>query len=220
MSPPTSVNIPLADCSILSLPITIQAQFELICYSDVEKPDAFTDRFRSQSTLFRETRQMNDAQLSEQIRSDQLDILVDLSAHMAKNRMLVFARRSAPVQISYLAYPFTTGLSTMDWLVTDRYLDPPLGTGHYHIERLLYLPHSYWCYSPPPSSPKLTPLPAQTKGFITFGSLNNFVKMNQDVWQLWAAHPQLRPKLPPSPPDPRHSNRQRIRPKQPRRRRP
>ena len=162
------------------------AQFELICYSDVEKPDAFTDRFRSQSALFRETRQMNDAQLSEQIRSDQIDILVDLSAHMAKNRLLVFARRSAPVQISYLAYPFTTGLSTMDWLVTDRYLDPPLGTGNNHIERLLYLPHSYWCYSPPPSSPQLTSLPAESKGFITFGSLNNFVKMNNNVWRLWA----------------------------------
>jgi protein O-GlcNAc transferase len=164
-----------------------QTQFELICYSDVEKPDAFTDRFRAQSALFRDTRQTNDAQLSEQIRSDQIDILIDLSAHMAKNRLLVFARRSAPVQISYLAYPFTTGLSTMDWLVTDRYLDPPLGTGHNHIERLLYLPHSYWCYSPPPSSPELTPLPAQSKGFITFGSLNNFVKMNPQVWRLWAA---------------------------------
>jgi predicted O-linked N-acetylglucosamine transferase (SPINDLY family) len=102
--------------------------------------------------------------------------------HMAANRLLVFARRPAPVQITYLAYPGTTGLETMDFRLSDPYLDPPNAHETCYTEKTIRLPTSYWCYEPPPSAPE----PARTHGPITFGCLNNFCKVTDLALATWA----------------------------------
>ena len=100
-------------------------QFEIFCYADVARPDAVTERLRGYADVWRSTVGLADQQLADMIRGDRIDILVDLKMHTANNRLLVFARKPAPVQVAWLAYTGTTGLSTMDYRLTDPYLDPP-----------------------------------------------------------------------------------------------
>ena len=127
-----------------------------------------------------------DQQVAELIRSDQIDILVDLTMHMAKNRLLVFARKPAPVQVTWLAYPGTTGLSTMDYRLTDPYLDPPGANDSCYCEQSIRLPNTFWCYDPLCDQPLVNDLPALANRFITFGCLNHFCKVNDGVLTLWA----------------------------------
>ena len=124
--------------------------------------------------------------LAGQIRDDGIDILVDLTAHMDHNRMLALARKPAPIQASWLAYPATTGLRAIDYRISDVHIDPPGLTEKYSIEKLARLPNSFWCYAPRPDSPDVSELPCLQRGYITFGSLNNFVKINPDVIAVWA----------------------------------
>jgi predicted O-linked N-acetylglucosamine transferase (SPINDLY family) len=160
--------------------------FEIFCYSDCDRPDDTTARIRSLAHAWRESSQLSDGALAEMIRTDAIDVLVDLSLHMANNRMLVFARRPAPVQISYLAYPASGGMRAIDYLLTDPHLDPPGQCEHCYVERLHRLPHTYWCYPDQPDSPTVGPLPARSSGHITFGTLNNICKTNPPVAGLWA----------------------------------
>jgi protein O-GlcNAc transferase len=111
---------------------------------------------------------------------------VDLETHAGKGRLGVFARRAAPVQLCWLAYAGTTGLSNMDYRVTDPYLDPPDSDLSVYAERSLRLADTFWCYDPRRTEPGVNPLPALRSGHITFGSLNNFVKVNREVIALWA----------------------------------
>src|SRR5262249_56434304 len=104
------------------------------------------------------------------IRLDRIDILVDLAGHTALNRMLVFARKPAPVQVAYFGYPNTTGLATMDYRITDAHADPPGLTEESYTEELIRLPEIAWCYQPS-ASPEVGPLPALSVGYVTFGSL-------------------------------------------------
>ena len=104
------------------------------------------------------------------IRQDRIDILVDLTMHMANNRLLVFARKPAPVQVTYLAYCGTTGLGTMDYRLTDPYLDPPGRDERFYSEQSVRLPETYWCYRPPIETPPVNALPALEAGHVTFGS--------------------------------------------------
>jgi protein O-GlcNAc transferase len=128
------------------------------------------------------------------IRTDRIDILVDLTMHMRQNRLLAFARKPAPVQVAWLAYPGTTGLSTMDYRLTDPHLDPPAvspveppGTDEsVYAERTIRLPDTFWCYDPLATEPAVNPLPALETGRITFGCLNNFCKVNDNLLSLWA----------------------------------
>ena len=106
--------------------------------------------------------------------------------HMARNRLLVFARKPAPVQVCWLAYPGTTGLSAIDYRLTDPYLDPPGLDDRCYSEESIRLPDSFWCYDPLDSEPAVNALPAVEKGYITFGCLNNFCKVNALVLKLWA----------------------------------
>src|SRR5439155_19045166 len=108
-------------------------------------------------------------QAADLIRQDQIDILVDLSMHMADKRLLIFAYKPAPVQVTYLGYPGTTGLTSIDYRLTDPYLDPPDQREEYYSERTVRLPHCYWCYRPPTDTPPVNPLPTLEKGFVTFG---------------------------------------------------
>lgn len=158
--------------------------FEIFCYSSVSRPDDTTRRFQSQADTWRNVGGLNDEELANLIRQDQIDILVDLTMHMAQNRLLVFARRPAPVQVTYLAYCGTTGLTAMDYRLTDPYLDPPDSSDQYYSEESIRLPESYWCY-PVVDAPEVKPVPALQTGYVTFGCLNNFAKVTTPTLEAW-----------------------------------
>ena len=128
---------------------------------------------------------LSDPQVAERIRNDGIDILVDLALHTADNRLLVFARKPAPVQVTMLGMPSTTGLATMDYRLTDPHLDPPGATDGDYTEQSIRLPHGYWCYQPPEEAPLVRVLPALSNGFITFGCLNQFAKVSRPALQVW-----------------------------------
>jgi protein O-GlcNAc transferase len=160
--------------------------FEIFCYSSAERPDDLTRRIAGYSDLWREVRPLDDAALSRLIRDDRIDILIDLSMHMANGRPLVFARKPAPIQIAWLAYPGTTGIGTIDYRLSDPRLDPPGSETHYS-ERTLYLPDSFWCYDPLSDQPEVNELPALSRPFLTFGCLNNPCKLSDHTLRLWGA---------------------------------
>jgi predicted O-linked N-acetylglucosamine transferase (SPINDLY family) len=165
-------------------------KFEIVVYADVRRPDESTKRFEGYADLWHLTYGMDDQTLADRIRQDKIDVLVDLKLHTVGNRLLVFARKPAPVQTSWLGYPGTTGLDTMDWRLSDRFLEPPEGPATVaaaSAERAAYLPDCFWCYDPMASEPSVNALPAKTAGFITFGSLNTFGKINDMTLELWLA---------------------------------
>jgi predicted O-linked N-acetylglucosamine transferase (SPINDLY family) len=160
--------------------------FEIVCYASVQKPDAVTEQLRIHADRFCDITQLDDAAAAERIRQDGIDILVDLTMHMAHGRLPVFARKPAPVQISWLAYPGTTGLDAIDYRVTDPFLDPAeLEREGEYAECSLRLPETFWCYDPL-GGPEVNPLPAASAGHVTFGCLNNYCKVNNEVLDLWA----------------------------------
>jgi len=160
-------------------------QFEILCYSHVLEADSVTERLRSLADGWRDISRYSDEQAAALIRQDQIDVLVDLTMHMEGCRPLIFARRPAPVQVSWLAYPGTTGLATIDYRLTDPYLDPPGLFDSFYSEESVRLPDSFWCYEPLTAEPAVNALPAAERGYITFGSLNNFCKVNDAVLKLW-----------------------------------
>jgi protein O-GlcNAc transferase len=159
---------------------------EAIGYADVGSPDAVTDRLRSLAHGWRSIRFQSDAQVIELVRRDQIDILVDLAGHTAHNRLAVFAQRPAPVQVTYLGYPSTTGLEVFDALLTDTVVDPPGGVSQ-SSEEPLRLPGGSYCYAPPLDAPAVLPLPMLRAGFPIFGSLHKLPKLNAAVLDLWSA---------------------------------
>ena len=161
-------------------------QFEIICYSSLLAGDRFTDLFQSYADAWRNVASLTDEALAQRIREDGIDILVDLALHMAHSRLLVFARKPAPVQVTFAGYPGTTGLSAIDYRLTDVYLDPPGLHDRYYAEESIRLPDSFWCYDPLTMEPAVNRLPARQKGYVTFGCLNNFCKVNAAVLKLWA----------------------------------
>src|SRR5262249_55918330 len=116
---------------------------------------------------------------------DAVDILVDLTMHSANNRLLTFARKPAPVQASYLAYCSTTGLGTMDFRLSDPYLDPPGVVDRDYSEETIWLPGTYWCYQPMIPDLPVSPLPAARAGYITFGCMNSFSKLSDRSLAVW-----------------------------------
>ncbi len=161
-----------------------RSAFELFLYSDVAQPDALTRRLRGRADHWREMRGVDDAKFCEQVRADRIDILVDLTGHNAHHRLLAFARRPAPLQVSYLA-PNTTGMRAMDYRISDHLADPP-GAEAFYSEQLLRLPRAQWAYRPPEAMPEPGPLPALAKGYVTFGSFNSPLKLNAATMGLWA----------------------------------
>jgi len=165
-----------------------RAQFKIFCYSNVMEPDFMTDKIAAlaaASGAYRRTNRMRHSRLAKLIRDDQIDILVDLTMHTDKNRLLVFARKPAPVQLTYLAYAGTTGLPAIDYRFSDAYLDPPGIDESVYAEKTLRLSTTYWCYQPMPDTPEVNALPALSAGHVTFGSLNSFSKVTEEVLQLW-----------------------------------
>ncbi len=167
-------------------------QFELFCYSNVIRPDPMTLRFQSLCDRWRDIYGVPDEEVSEIIRGDEIDILVDLSLHMDGNRLLVFARKPAPIQVTFAGYPGGTGLKAMDYRLTDPWLDPPEAGDADYQERSIRLAHSFWCYDPDiicgdaRDEPPVDTLPSAEKGFITFGCLNSYSKVNGPIVALWA----------------------------------
>jgi predicted O-linked N-acetylglucosamine transferase (SPINDLY family) len=160
--------------------------FQIFCYSDVSRDDAIAERLRQHVFQWQNIKGMPDQQVADLIHSDGIDILVDLAGHTAHNRLLVFARKPAPVQVTWIGYPATTGLSAMDYKIVDAHTDPPGMTEQFYTEKLIRMPESFLCYLPDGESPAVGPLPCLSAGHITFGSFNNFAKVNPGVITMWA----------------------------------
>ncbi len=161
------------------------AGFEIYCYASVKRPDEITGRLRETADVWRDVVGMPDDALANLIHDDQIDILVDLTQHMADNRLLVFARKPAPVQVAWLGYPAGTGMETMDYRLTDAFMEPEGSAWSESVETPVRLPDSWFCFDPIDEYPAPSPLPALRAGHVTFGSFNNFCKINEAVLQLW-----------------------------------
>jgi predicted O-linked N-acetylglucosamine transferase (SPINDLY family) len=160
-----------------------RGQFEVYCYAEAVADDEVSARFRAGVGHWRPTRGRTDREVAQQIRADGIDILVDLAGHTSHGRLTIFALKPAPVQISYLGYPNTTGLSTIDYRLTDAVADPA-GEPTRHSERLIRLPRAF-CYCPPAAAPPASSSPAAALGHVTFGSFHNLAKLNDNVLDLW-----------------------------------
>jgi predicted O-linked N-acetylglucosamine transferase (SPINDLY family) len=159
--------------------------FQIYGYASVVHSDEITERCRAHTQVWRDVLGQSDEVLAERIRDDQIDILVDLTMHMPGHRLLAFARKPAPVQVTYLAYCGTTGLGAIDYRLTDPYLDPVGGDDRYYAEKSFRLPETYWCYPDRGELPTVGPLPAEEAGHITFGCLNNFCKVTAPTVAAW-----------------------------------
>lgn len=155
------------------------------CYSNTAQPDAMTERLRAQSDTWRDIRAMSDDEAARAIAIDGIDVLIDLGGHTADNRLGIFARKPAPLQATWLGYPNSTGLAAIDLRITDAIADPQGEADNLHSEALLRLPQ-FLCYGAPADAPAVTPLPALSNGFVTFGSFNNSMKVTQATTALWA----------------------------------
>lgn len=158
--------------------------FEIHCYSTGSKCDEKTELFKSYADAWHDCLHLSDSQVAEQIRADRIDVLVDLSMHMAGGRSLIAAQRPAPVQVAWLAYPGTNGFGPEDFRLTDPYLDPPGSDETVYGESTIRLPDTFWCYDPQSELP-IGDLPANADKLVTFGCLNNFAKVNEETLSLW-----------------------------------
>jgi predicted O-linked N-acetylglucosamine transferase (SPINDLY family) len=160
------------------------SQYRIYCYSDTRNPDEMTAAFRRGADVWRDTARLSDADLAAQVSQDRIDVLVDTVMHMDGVRLGTFARKPAPVQVTWLAYPGSTGLTRMDYRITDPVLDPPGETNDFYTERSIRL-ESFWCFESPVGSPAVNAPPAEKNGYITFGCLNSFSKINDAVLEVW-----------------------------------
>ena len=158
----------------------------MFCYANLPRPDPVTARLQRLVPHWRDIYKAPDAQVADRIRQDGIDILVDLAGHTAHNRLLLFARKPAPVQATWLGYPDTTGLKAMDHRLTDAHADPPGTTEHLHTEQLIRLPDCAWCFRPSEHAPPVSEPPMPRAGHITFGCFNALPKINAPLLRLWS----------------------------------
>jgi protein O-GlcNAc transferase len=158
---------------------------EIFCYYNNTVIDDMTRRLRSTSDHWREIAGMPDADVDSLIRHDCIDILVDLSGHTGKNRLLLFALRPAPIQVSWLGYVATTGLAAMDYILMDAISAPP-GDECFYSEALVRLPYGRFCYEAPAAAPPVVDPPCVKRGYVTFGSFNHIAKISAATVRLWA----------------------------------
>jgi predicted O-linked N-acetylglucosamine transferase (SPINDLY family) len=163
-----------------------RAAFEVFCYSDVVDPDSTTARLKAYGHVWRDVQGTPDERVAQTIREDQIDILVDLTGHMGGHRLLVFARKPAPVQVTYLGYPNTTGLATMDFRITDFVHDPPGTTEPFHTETLYRLDPCCWCYLPDEGDVAIQEPPSSVTGSVTFAALNKLLKVTPTMIRTWS----------------------------------
>jgi predicted O-linked N-acetylglucosamine transferase (SPINDLY family) len=163
-------------------------EFEITCYAQVCSADSMTGEFQNLADRWRSTIGLSDEELAAHVRADGIDILVDLSMHLAGNRLLSFARKPAPVQVTFAAYPGTTGLDAVDYRLSDPFLDPEGSDVSVYSETTIRLPHSFWCYDPLNCSDlSVGELPALESGVISFGCLSNFGKISPATLDVWAS---------------------------------
>jgi len=163
-----------------------RGRFEIFCYANLGRPDQTTARLRGLSERWRDISGVGDEQAAGMIVNDGIDILVDLAGHTSGNRLPLFARRPAPLQLTWIGYPDSTALPQMDYRITDRFADPPGQSERYQSERLIRLPRCFCCYLPAHDAPEVAPPPSSRTGRITFGSFNNLAKVTSEVIELWS----------------------------------
>jgi len=163
-------------------------KFEIFCYSDVDKADEMTAYIKGLSDHWCDAEGMSDEQLFQRVRDDQIDVLVDLMGYTGTNRLGVYAQRAAPVQVTYLGYPNTTGLAEMDYRITDEWSDPKGLVETFYTESLQRLPQGFLCFTPSDDAPDVSPLPALEDGAkgVCFGSFNAFHKISPQLLKTWA----------------------------------
>lgn len=158
---------------------------EVFCYADVPRADAVTARLRRLVPHWRDIHRVPDAEVAGQIREDAIDILVDLAGHTARHRLAVFARKPAPIQVTWLGYCNTTGMTAMDYRFTDAQADPAGTTEQFHTEQLIRLPETFACYRPVDDAPAVGPTPALSRGHVTFASFHLAAKLNEPLLKCW-----------------------------------
>jgi protein O-GlcNAc transferase len=163
-----------------------KSHFVFVCYSNSISDDDVTYRLKSHSIDWRTIVRMSDEEVEKQIIQDKIDILIDLSGHSGGNRLSLFTRKPAPIQINWMGHANTTGVSTMDYRITDHIADPPGVDNEPHSENLMRLPKGLYCYRFPEATPPISDLPSATGKGVVFGSFNNIVKLNVPVIKLWA----------------------------------
>lgn len=161
------------------------SSLSLHIYSNYLMTDAFTDRIRRHAQTWTEVFGMNDQAVAQKIRDDRIDILIDLSGHTGRNRLVAFAHKPAPVQASWIGNPSTTGLDSVDYYLSDRFVTPFESFERCFSEKLVFLP-ALAPFKPHPDAPDVNELPALKNGYITFGSFSRIVKISNDVVALWA----------------------------------
>jgi protein O-GlcNAc transferase len=168
------------------LPLLDPAQIELFVYSNHEEDDAITRRIRDSAAHWLNVVTMSDAELDARIVADRVDVLMDMSGHTGGNRLMVFARKPAPVSFSWIGYFATTGLAAIDYVLANRWVIPEAEEGQWS-ERPWRLSDTYLCYATPNDPLPPTPLPARANGYVTFGSFNNFNKLSAATLSAWSA---------------------------------
>lgn len=163
-----------------------RSRFEVYCYANSLTEDDMTRRLQGLADGWRNIVRLSDDEVADLIRRDAIDILIDLNGHTGGNRLLVFARKPAPVQVTWIGYPNTTGLAAIDYRLTDARVDPPGHGEQRHSEALVRLPGAFSCYEPPGFEAGIGPLPRDGNGYVTFGSFNNLSKISDEVIALWA----------------------------------
>jgi protein O-GlcNAc transferase len=162
-------------------------QVEVFCYSQGNHSDEANRQMRKAVPHWCQIEPMSDEAVAEKIRADNIDLLVDLKLHTSDNRLLMFAHKPAPVQVSWLGYPGITGVEAIDYRLSDPYLDPPTANESLYSEKTIRLPHSFWCYDPLENSGiPVNSLPALQTNVVTFGCLNRLFKINDSLLSLWA----------------------------------
>ncbi|MFV3075388.1 tetratricopeptide repeat protein [Niveispirillum fermenti] len=160
---------------------------EIFCYPTSRRRDETTARFQAITGHWFPLTGLLDEEAVERIRADGIDILVDVAGHTCDCRPLIFARRAAPVQVSWLGYPDGTGMAAMDYRLTDAIADPPGVTDRWHMEKLVRLEDGFLCFRPLRDTGFSPDLPAHRNGHVTFGSFNNNAKISAEVVAVWAA---------------------------------
>jgi protein O-GlcNAc transferase len=160
-------------------------EFTTLVYSTTPRLDDLTADIKRHVSLWRDVRAFSDDRLLMSIRADGVDVLFDLAGHTKGNRLRIFARRGAPVQVTWGGYVGTTGISAMDYILADRFQIPETDE-RFYTERVLRMPNDYVCYEPPPYSPVVGPLPAERNGYVTFGGFHNVGKAGALSVATWA----------------------------------
>lgn len=159
--------------------------FNIYCYSDVINPDPVTIKFKNYPVNWRDIHKLYDEDVFKLIQNDQIDILVDLAGHAGNKRLKVFSKGAAPIQITYCGYPDTSGLTKMNYRITDNIADPN-GNDCFYTEELIRFSNCFLCYRPSNDAPEVNETPAIRNGYITFGSFNHLSKLSDETIELWS----------------------------------